>query len=85
MPYITCPDGKTYSRYDQSEYVKKCMCEEKAEQEKKFQECMKDPKCKKEYEHQQFIAKSFLITGVSLITIMLLVLIVGMLKSLRNL
>jgi hypothetical protein len=28
MPYITCPDGKTYSRYDQSPYVKWCICEE---------------------------------------------------------
>ena len=28
MPYITCPDGHTYSRYDNSPYVKWCKCDE---------------------------------------------------------
>jgi hypothetical protein len=50
MPYITCPDGKTYSRYDQSDYVKWCICNEKSLQQKKFNVCMADPKCRAEYE-----------------------------------
>lgn len=33
MSYITC-DGKTYSRYNNSDYVKNCIKEQRIEQEK---------------------------------------------------
>jgi hypothetical protein len=54
MPYITCKDGKTYSKYDQSEYVKKCICEEDAYYKKKYTECMANPNCKKEYDEKGY-------------------------------
>ena len=53
MPYITCPDGKTYSRYDDSPYVEWCKCEEKREKYKAEVACQKDPACLKEREDTQ--------------------------------
>ena len=72
MPYITCKDGKTYSRYDQSEYVKKCICEEKEAQEREFKECMQDPACKKDYENKQFVSKTIAGVGIALFAILII-------------
>jgi len=55
MPYIHCPDGRTYSRYSQTEYVKWCICNEREQSEKKFNECMQDPNCKKQHIDKQNI------------------------------
>jgi hypothetical protein len=71
MPYITCPDGKTYSRYDQSEYVKWCICNEKHVQEQKFNECMQDPKCKSDYDSNINIFYSITFIFIILITLVL--------------
>jgi uncharacterized membrane protein affecting hemolysin expression len=47
MPYITCQDGKTYSRYDNSTYVVECIRTEDSIAEAKFRECTLDPTCLK--------------------------------------
>ena len=44
MPYITCPDGNTYSRYSSKPYVKQCIAEQK--QQEKIQACIESPACK---------------------------------------
>lgn len=64
MPYITCPDGQTYSRYNQSEYVKWCICNEKRVNIEKHEACMKDPSCKESRDNSNKI-----IIGSSLIII----------------
>ena len=56
MPYITCPDGNTYSRYDQDPYVQDCICQEKEAQQKEYNECMADPHCKANRESTQAMA-----------------------------
>jgi len=80
VPYITCKDGKTYSRYDQSEYVKKCICEENEAQEREFKECMQDPTCKKDYEHKQFVAKTFVGIGVTLFVVLIIFMVRAFIK-----
>lgn len=52
MPYITCKDGKTYSRYDQSPYVKQCICEEQKFYTEEKAKCDLDPECVKKRESQ---------------------------------
>ena len=74
MPYITCPDGQTYSRYDQSKYVKWCICNEKEQQQKKFNECMKDPTCKKEHLQRKETSLNIIIYGGGLYTLLVAVL-----------
>ena len=81
MPYIQCKDGKTYSRYDQSEYVKKCICEEKEAQVREFQECMQDPTCKKEYEHHQYVAN---VVGITIVSIFLVALTIAIINLIRH-
>ncbi len=63
MPYITCPNGRTYSRYDQSEYVKWCICQENEYYRQQHLKCMKDPECKAKYDSNQKFMKGFI--GVS--------------------
>jgi len=53
MSYVTCPDGKIYSRYDQSKYVKWCICNEKKQQQKRVNECMQNPTCKNRREMEE--------------------------------
>jgi hypothetical protein len=84
MPYITCPDGKTYSRYDQSEYVQNCICEQEAAEKKEFQECMQDPTCKKEYEQHQQNMTTLTIVCLSVSIISFLILSRIMFKHLTN-
>ena len=81
MPYITCPDGKTYSRYNQSEYVKWCICNKKEQQQNKFNECMQDPTCKKEYLQKQETSKNTLIYGSGLSLILVTFLFWKLIKS----
>ena len=51
MPYISCPDGHTYSRYDNSTYVNWCKCQEDSIRLAQQQSCAKDPACRAEREH----------------------------------
>lgn len=81
MPYVTCPDGKTYSRYDQSDYVKWCICNEKEQEQKKFQECMEDPICKKEYLHKQEVSKNILIYGGGIMLTLLVIIFWKLFKA----
>lgn len=74
MPYIQCPDGQTYSRYDQRKYVKWCICNKKEQQQKKFNECMQDPTCKKEYLQRRETSQNVIIYGGGLVTILIVVL-----------
>jgi hypothetical protein len=78
MPYITCPDGKTHSRYDQSDYVKWCICDEKEQQQKKFNECMENPECKEEYlqkqEHGKYVSVACVVIFLFLLWLTLKVL-----------
>lgn len=45
MPYIQCKDGRTYSRYDNSQYVKDCIECERKEYQLKYDSCTQDPAC----------------------------------------
>lgn len=62
MPYITCPDGNVYSRYDQSTYVKWCICEENKfndsinkQKEIKYNECSLNPECLEKRNQSEFL------------------------------
>ncbi len=43
MPYITCNDGNTYSRYDSKPYVKQCIKEQREEFNNQNTSNMNDP------------------------------------------
>lgn len=45
MPYITCKDGKTYSRYDASEYAQNCIALEKKETTIQTTACNRSQEC----------------------------------------
>jgi len=81
MPYITCKNGRTYSRYDQSKYVKKCICEEREAQWREFRECMQDPACKKEYEHERFVSKTIAGVGILVFTAIIIWAIISFIKA----
>lgn len=81
MPYIKCPDGKTYSRYDQSDYAEWCICNEQAQRDKIFTECMEDPTCKKEYLHNQDVSKSIALFGSGIIVMLLIFIFYRTLKT----
>lgn len=67
MPYITCPDSKTYSRYSSKPYVKQCIAEQKQKQQEKIQACLESPACKE----QATFNGVFLFSGFLLITLCL--------------
>ena len=61
MPYIKCPDGKTYSRYDNSEYVTWCKCNESRINDSinkirklQYDKCTLDPNCLKKRNDSEF-------------------------------
>ena len=54
MPYITCDDGHTYSRYDKSLYVKDCIQKENQRRDSLYRQCTLDPLCK----HRREVAKN---------------------------
>jgi len=83
MPYITCPDGKIYSRYDNSDYVKWCICNEKKEAQDKFNACMLDPKCKENYEYEKSI-QPYLISASILIIFLLFLLMIHLFYKLTK-
>lgn len=70
MPYITCPDGKTYSRGDNSPYVVTCIYNEKQQYLKKHATCMLDIKCKSDYIAHQEKMRYFIGFSVILIIVM---------------
>jgi hypothetical protein len=53
--YIKCPDGKKYNTNDSSLYVKQCVEQYRLQKEKEYQECMADPKCKRENQIDTFL------------------------------
>ena len=59
MPYITCPDGKTYSRYDSSKYVKTCIADQKAQQQAQQQACLQDTACAAKMETNKLVVIGF--------------------------
>ena len=65
MPYITCPDGQTYSRYDNSTYVKWCKCQEDSIYRAKHIACMNDPVCKAKQEQIDKVGKVIIGGGLS--------------------
>lgn len=67
MPYINC-DGQTYSRYDQSTYVKDCIKAERKERQEAHTLCMATPECKAIQEHRNDV----LIGGFSVLGLMIL-------------
>jgi hypothetical protein len=71
MPYITCPDGKTYSRYDTSPYVCDCIRKERAYYDSLNSVCLQDPKCVAERK----LDKQIGIGGVGLIILLIGVMI----------
>lgn len=64
MPYITCPDGKTYSRYDSNTEVKTCISNQKSAYQAKHAACMKDTICKENYDFNSNLALGISITFV---------------------
>lgn len=70
MPYITCKDGHTYSRYDISPYVKQCIKDEDQYYRQLEINCNKNPDCVKSRQQTQSCLL-FLFT-ISLITIFFL-------------
>lgn len=80
MPYITCPDGKTYSRYDTSPYVKWCIkCQEEQYRLEEIK-CMKDPQCRMEQENKNTIINGIAFS-IGLILIFLFVITFRELKK----
>lgn len=73
MPYIQCPDGNVYSRYDQSPYVVECIKNESHRSDSLFNACTQDPRCFAERQRQQHMVDIFM--G----TIFVLTLILGLL------
>ena len=74
MPYIKCPDGNTYSKYDRSEYVQWCICNEKENKAKELKACMEDPKCKEQYLEKQRTADiAILVMSSILVTLIIAV------------
>lgn len=51
MPYITCDDGRTYSRYDNTPYVCDCIKKERAFYDSLDRVCMQDPICRAKNEN----------------------------------
>ncbi len=80
MPYIKCKDGKIYSRYNQSSYVKKCILEEKQDRQKAFNSCMLDKTCKENYENEIKFGQYFVIVYI----IFCVVFIIALLKELKK-
>ena len=77
MPYITCEDGETYSRYDNSPYVKKCIADQEAAHQKWRQEkkawCAANPvECEEERFEQNL--PMFITLGVLLALVVLIIL-----------
>lgn len=61
MPYIQCPDGNTYSRYDTSEYVTWCKCNESRINDSinkirklQYNKCTLDPNCLEKRNNLEF-------------------------------
>lgn len=81
MPYITCPDGNTYSRYSTSKYVSWCKATEKKRRHDELVECLSDPKCKDEYNSRQQNTKDLLCIGVPIIITVFVVLVYLLYKS----
>ena len=53
MLYITCLDGHEYFRYDNSPYVKWCICREDSIYNAQHLKCMRDPVCRAKWEQSQ--------------------------------
>jgi len=67
MPYITCPNGKTYSRYDQSPYVCDCIKKQEKYHDSLDAACLQDPKCiekRQEAEKQEILLFLLLLIGL---------------------
>lgn len=73
MPYIECPDGKTYSRYDNSPYVVWCIKHEDSVANARYLTCMQDPICKAEMDRINKIEKNVLIGMFLFFAILLIV------------
>lgn len=69
MPYITCKDGNTYSRYDTSSYVKKCICEEEQYFKEQRVKCDNDPNCVKLREQQMMVVSITLVCFIVVIAL----------------
>jgi len=78
MPYIQCPDGQTYSRYDNSPYVVWCIHNEDSIANAKWTACLADPKCIGGYKHKENIAFT-----ICLISIIILILIIRLISISR--
>lgn len=74
MPYIQCPDGNIYSRYDNSPYVVECIAGEAKRNDSIYNACTLDPDCLKERQasHQRV---SWVINGICISMLLLIFLI----------
>ncbi len=70
MPYITC-DGKTYSRYDTSPYVKECIAKEEKYYHELRVKCDKDPDCVKDRKATDNLVFTIIFIGITLLGICL--------------
>ncbi len=75
MPYIECPNGKTYSRYDNSPYVVWCIKHEDSMERANYLACTLDPVCKakrdKRDQRDILIIKGLIILVVFVIAVVL--------------
>jgi hypothetical protein len=74
MPYITCDDGHTYSRYDTSPYVCDCIKKERAYYDSLDRVCMQDPVCKAKNDNLKL--------GIEIVAGVVITLIIGFLIAL---
>ena len=70
MPYITCPDGNIYSRYDQSPYVIDCIRKEDSAINARNIACMKDPKCVENMRQIQINAYKYTFCTIGIILVL---------------
>lgn len=84
MPYIKCPDGRTYSRYDQSEYVRWCIKCEKDQEDFQYRLCMSDPACRQQMEHKQHQFNLYFSGMAILMAIFFTFMLVTLFKLSRN-
>jgi hypothetical protein len=62
MPYITCPNGKTYSRYSNENEAKECIANEKKHNQEILQACLETPSCKEKLEFDKIALSTIILT-----------------------
>lgn len=73
MPYITCSNGKTYSRYSADPYVRECISVQNTASSAARDKCLLDEECRGEL--------NIIATGIVVLVIILFVLLYLCLKD----